>query len=569
MPKQPAIIPVFNPDLIFQPKQGDILDLLVEGTSTWVGGGGGRGGAKSGVIHRGMLARRLMNPGTIGAVVMRNSDQVRDYHEEPMKRTWPQLEQFYHKGDRTITLPFQSEDGRPVPPSVIKFTYAETLKDVIRRFRSANLFDIAVDQAEQFTEEELREMKQAVRWPGMPIGTCKFWLFFNMGGVGIDFMRKKFHDLEYNPQEDPKDFKFVHFFPYDNVEWSRPALESDGLTVEDYYSWPEEKRIQYCATRSQYGKDLMSQDEALVKRDFYGSWDVLEGAFFSRSFDRNSTVLEPEVVAEMVKPWWERWLAQDWARGHYCPTYWFASGEMSPSEVKRLLGWDVRLTLSVVVIYREYIAGGEEARAQYGSGQELDEDDVARKIIDRTPETERPNLTDFFLSPDAFGKKSKHNTIAHTEGEILDAARMPWPRPADNDRVGGWSLMSRLFRATKRRGQRGEQVVLISAECPALINSIPLLMRNPKNLSDVLKTDEGAARIEMDCADSCRYGLRSKLEPGKKPKEVENEEKLREHAEAGLDDHSLNIYRIKLSQEASVPEAPASLGSRRQRVMRR
>lgn len=576
MPKQQAAIPVFNPDITIQPKQGDILDLVEDGFATWVGGGGGRGGAKSGAIHRCMLVRRLLHPGTIGAIVMRNSDQVRDYHELPMLRDWPQLEQFYHKGERTISLPFEPIDGRPVPPSVIKFTYAETLKDVIRRFRSANYFDIAIDQAEQFTEEELREIKQAVRSPNVPIGTCKLWLFFNMGGVGIDFMRKKFHDLEYNPQEDPKDFKFVHFFPYDNVEWSRPALEADGLTIEDYYSWPEEKRIHYCATRSQYGKDLMSQDEALVKRDFYGSWDVLEGAFFSRSFDRNTTVLEPEIANQMVKPWWERWLAQDWARGHYCPTYWFASGEMSPSEVKRLLGWDVQFTLKVVVVYREYIAGGESApdlpasmKAEPGSKREMDEDDVAREIVNRTPQSERESMTDFFLSPDAFGKKSKHQTIAQTEGEILDAAHMPYPRQADNDRVGGWSLMSRLFMGTKRKGQRGDQVVLISAECPALINSIPLLMRDPKNLSDVLKTDTGSARIEMDTADGFRYGLRSKLEPGKKPKEVENEEKLREHAEAGMDDFSLNVYRIKLSQEAQAAEAPASFGHRHTRVVRR
>jgi len=47
MPKtQQAIVPVFNPALIFQPKQGDIFDLVVDGLSTWVGGGGGRGGAK-------------------------------------------------------------------------------------------------------------------------------------------------------------------------------------------------------------------------------------------------------------------------------------------------------------------------------------------------------------------------------------------------------------------------------------------------------------------------------------------------------------------------------------------
>lgn len=547
---------VINPYIELQPKQGAVYDLVFDGTATWIGGGGGRGGAKSGCIHRTMLARRLAYPGTIGAIMMRNSDQVRDYHEEPMKRTWPQLERFYHKGDRCITLPFTEGS-----PSVIKFTYAETLKDVIRRFRSANYFDIAIDQAEQFTEEELREIKQAVRWPDVPEGTCKLWLFFNMGGVGIDFLRKKFHTLEYNKQEDPKNFAFVHFFPYDNVEWSKPALKVDGLTIDDYYAWPEEQQREYCATRSQYGKDLMSQDDSLIQRDFYGSWESLEGAFFGRSFDRNSTVLDPDLAERLIKPWWERWMAQDWARGHYCMTYWFASGEISPKEAKELLDWDVRTTLKIIICYREYVAGGEAA-PDHGGHRELDEEDIARKIVEYTDSRERPEMHDFFMSPDAFGKKNSKNTIDKTEGEILDASYLPWPRPADNDRVGGWALLSRLFLATKRRGQRSDQVVLISANCNVLISSIPIVMRDPHNLNDVLKTDEGSVRIEMDATDAFRYGLKSKLEPGVKPKEQEAREKLREMEESGMDEHSLHIHAYRLSQQLQKPEEPARLGRR-------
>jgi len=483
--------PLYNPLLVFQPKQGDVLDLAEGNDATWIGGGGGRGGAKSRCVQSVMLARRLANPGTLGTIVMRNSDQVRKYHEDAMLRAWPQLRDCYHKGDRKITLPFANG-----APSQIEFNYAETLDDVIRRFRSANYFDIAVDQAEQFTEEELREIKQAVRWPDVPEGTCKLILAFNMGGVGIGFLRKKFHDDEFNEREDPKSFAFVHFFPYDNCEWVRPALQADGLTVEDYYSWPISKRREYCATRSDYGKALVSQDEALVARDFDGSWDSLEGAYFTRSFDRNASVRPPEDIREMIKPWWERWLSQDWARGHYCITYWHAMGEMSPMEIKKFLGWDVRYALKVIITYREYVAGGEAA-PDSGGGRELDEEDIARKIVELTPETERKQL------PDAFGKKNSKNTIAQTEGEILMASEMPYPRAADNDLEGGWGLMSKLMLATKRKGQRGEEVWLISANCVELVSAIPLAMRDPKRLEVILKTDIGAAKIEMDCLDSC------------------------------------------------------------------
>ena len=546
--------PLCNPLITLQPIQGELLDAVEGNLATWIGIGGGRGSAKSRGVQSVMMARRLTWPGTVGAIVMRNSDQVRRYHEDTMLRTWPQLRPFYHKGDRHISLPFQ--DGRE---SVIEFTYAETLEDVIRRFRSANYFDIAIDQAEQFTEEELREIKQAVRWPDVPEGTCKLILSFNMGGVGIGFLRKKFHDLDYSEREDPGRYTFIHGRPYDNVAWSLPSLQSDGLTEEDYYSWPEVKRREYCATRSDYGRELYSQDEALVKRDFDGSWDSLEGAYFMRSFDRNSTVLAPEQVQEIIKPWWERWLSQDWARGHYCVTYWNAMGELSPAEVKQYLGWDVRLGLKVIITYREYVAGGEAAPDSGGS-RELDEEDIARGIVERTPSSERDNLHDFFLSPDAFGKKSSKNTVAQVEGEILQASDLPWPRQADNERVGGWSLMSKLLLASKRKGQRGEEVWLISANCPELIAAIPLLMRDPKHLEDVLKTDLSAAKIDQDASDAARYALKSKLQPGQKPKEVEAEEKLRTLQEAGLDDHSLNIYRIRYSQEAQIPDESARMG---------
>ena len=120
--------------------------------------------------------------------------------------------------------------------------------------------------------------------------------------------------------------------------------------------------------------------------------------------------------------------------------------------------------------------------------------------------------------------------------------------------------MSKLMLATKRKGQRGEEVWLISANCVELVAAIPLAMRDPKRLEVILKTDIGVARIEMDSLDSSRYGLKSKLQPGQKPKEVEAEEKLRVLQEAGLDEHSLNIYRIQYSQEARVPDEPARLG---------
>lgn len=539
-----------NIKLSLQPKQGQLLDRVeaIEG-ATWLGICGGRGGAKSGAIQRVMLVRRLSRPGSVGCILMRNSDQVRRYHEDVIMRTWPELAPGYHKTDRKISIPFKGG-----PASEIQFSYAESLDDVIRRFRSANYMDIFIDQAEQFSEAELREIRQAVRWPGVPDGTCKLVLAFNMGGAGIAFLRQKFYTLEYGPRESAKNFSFIHVGPYDNVEWVRPALEKDGLTPEDFYGWDEPRRKEYCAKRSDYGQNLMSQDDALVKRDFEGSWDSLEGAFFGRSYDRDATVLTADQVKDLIRPWWERWMSQDWGRGHWCPTYWHASGEVSPQDAKKILRWNINYPIKVVVTYREYIAGGE-AHTDGGGSRELDEEDIARKIVALTPEGERENLNDFFISPDATAKRTSDNTIAQKLGNTMTAHSMPYPRSADNDRIGGWALMSALLLSTKRRGAMGDDAWLISAECSEIISAIPLAMRNPDNLDDLVKTDLGRARIDADVLDSCRYGLKSKLEPGRKPNDQVVADRIREMQEAGLDEHSLTIHAYRMTHELAEQDA--------------
>ena len=468
-----------------------------------------------------MLARRTALPGTIGAILMRNYDQVKRYHVDVMLRDYPELAKYYRHGDSKISIPTGRNQF-----SEIHFVHAECLDDVIRKFRSASYFDLFIDQAEQFTEPELREIKQAVRWKGTLPGSCKLLLAFNMGGVGIDFLRKKFKDGEYNEAESKDDFAFVHFFPWDNVEWVRPALEQDGLTESDYYSrFTEDQRMQYCATRADYGRNLVAQDEPLRKRDWFGSWESLEGAYFGRVFDRDATVLSAEQCAVLIKPWWKRWLSQDWGRGHFCPTHWHARGEISPREAKDVLGWDIEKPVRAVLTYREYIAGGA-ADSDEGGLRELAEQDIARQIVERTPQDERQFLQAFFLSPDAFAKRSSANTIAHELSGILRAAQLPGPVGADNDRVGGWGLLYNLLLATKRRGSVDSDCWFISANCPEVVRTIPLLMRDPKNLDDVLKTDKGAAKMEQDVADCVRYGLKSMLSPNVKPKQVQKLELL-------------------------------------------
>ena len=259
--------------------------------------------------------------------------------------------------------------------------------------------------------------------------------------------------------------------------------------------------MEYCANRSTFGRTLSSEDDALRNRDWLGSWDSLEGAYYARVFDRASMLLDRSQVSQLVQPWDVRWLSQDWGKQHYNVTYWHAVTQVSPERARRILGWDVDQPFKAVVTYRELVVN------------ELSSQEVAERIVNATPESERKLIKSFFLSPDAFGERDSDNTTADNLGAGLRRAGLPEPEPADTSRADGWMLLYDLMQSTKRHAATGGDCCLIGAECPVLLESIPLLMRDPKDLDVVLKTDKGAARLDQDSSESWRYGLKSFLSP--------------------------------------------------------
>jgi hypothetical protein len=557
------------PRIKLQPKQVELQELFDGHISTWLGMGGGRGAAKSAAADRIMIQRRLENPGTIGAILMRNYDQVKRYHIDPLLRDYPELNDQYHITEKKIVFPMP--EG---PPSELHFTYGESLEDIERRFRSASYFDVIIDQAEQFSEKEIREVKQAVRWKNTKRKTCKMALLFNMGGAGISFLSKKFHEHEYNQREQAEDFAFIHVRPWDNIEWSRQALFEDGFETEEeqdhqyYMVMTDAEREEYCASRSDYGHTLNSQDEVLRNRDWKGSWTALEGAYFGRVFDRDATVISDDKVALLLKPWLNRWMSQDWGKGHYCTTQWHARGVLSPKEAKEILGWNVSKPVKFCLTYREYIAGGA-ADSDEGAEREISESDIARQMVERTPKDERKQVGDFWMSPDAFEmsvRRAGQSEIAEIIGDVLSPEGLPRPQKADNSRVDGWSLMYNMLLATKRFHATqtkkveppNDEVWLIAANCPELIRSIPLLMRDPKNLDDVLKTDKQSAKLEQDCGDTARYGLKSKLKPAEKPKEEQRKDALQSRGD--MTDKYLE--NLKFEQEWQRTHKPLTRPSR-------
>lgn len=494
------------PEISFQPKQDELYELIENHSAPVVGAGGGRGAAKSSGADRSII--RIMHERKILAcMVMRNWDQVYKYHVEPIRRDFPWLE---------AGLKTSSPAKLTIGKSELDFSYAESLEDIERRFRSGNYDLICVDQAEQFSSRELRELRKATRSKGGR--QAKLVLLFNMRGAGIQDLRKWFHTHEVNKEEDPSDYVFVKFNPWDNVEWVRAALSEDHYTTFDYYAWTDQQRKDYAASRGPYTKQLATDDEVIRKADWEGDWDSIEGAYFANSFDLENTRISAKLVEDLRKPWATHWLSQDYGKSHYASSHWHFRVTLSPEEVTKHLNWHERKTpLNVVVTYREMIVN------------ELNAAEVGRRLVECTPQVERSRLRAFYLSPELV--TDDPNTIGSQQSKEVRPFGMPGAVKADNERIGGWGLMSKLLKATKQRGvdENGQEYadcLLISVECVEALKAIPMAMRDPKNLDDVLKTDKSQTKIEQDVLDDLRYGYKSMLAPRQKTEQEKFDEQM-------------------------------------------
>jgi len=496
-----------------QPKQCDLLNLVENSKASVIGVGGGRGAAKSSGADRVAISLMVAQKDCLACMVMRNADQVLRYHIEPIARDFPWVDerkdcQFKRSWPSKLTI------GK----AELDFSYGEDYDSIERRFRSANYRYIFIDQAEQFTEREIREIRKACRSRGKY--KAKLILLFNMRGANIFTLRKWFRDKEMNKDEDPNDYVFLKVNPWDNVEWVRQSLEREGLQDTDYYAWTDEQRMEYASKRGDYTRQLATDDEAIRAADWYGGWDAIEGAYFASSFDLESTRASSLLVQSCAKPWATHWTSEDWGKSHFCVTYWHFRVTLKPSEAAELLGYSGRVSpLNLTVTYREMIVN------------ERTEQEVAKMILECTPEHERKRCVAYFLSPECV--TDDPNSIGDKQGQILRMGGMCYPSKADNDRKGGASLMDGLLRATKNKGYvigddgtriEATDVWMISAECPYLLQSIPMAMRDPKNLDDILKTDKSSAKREQDVLEAARYGLKSMLSPRKQSAEERAEE---------------------------------------------
>lgn len=205
--------------------------------------------------------------------------------------------------------------------------------------------------------------------------------------------------------------------------------------------------------------------EALLKAWLDGDWDVVAGAYFD-VWGPQHIRLEHEI---RIEPWWPVWIGMDWGFKHNTAVYWLTTDDEGR-----------------VGIFDEHVISGQSAR------------ELAEQIAARS---EGRKVEDFWLSPDAFAKRTDAETIGVQLGDELAQYGLPFPAQASTDRIGGAQLLYRLMK---------DNQFWVSTRCQGLINVIPAIVHDPDKQEQTLKMDGD------DEYDGARYGVYSKLGPRKK-----------------------------------------------------
>lgn len=510
--------------LALQPKQMDIGKLFYKtgpDAATWIGGGGARAGGKSGGLRRIMLDRRQQRPGTAGCIIRRVWEELRINHVEKYFTECPDLRQFWEEGKHRFKLP----NG-----STINFMYAENQQEVDRKFWGPEFYDIMVDQAEQFSEQELTTIKTANRAGHTALGECKMGLFFNPGGVGTEFLRRVFAQKRFNANERSSDFAFVHLFGWDNFVW----FDGTELDAQQFYALPGLCksaegdaasgymccRFHLFIMRTTEGRKLNALPASLRAGHLLGSFDSFAGQYFAGVWDESKLILTSEQENSLIQSWWPRWMAQDAGFVHHAAVGWFASGRVNPKAFKDIFGVEIKEAVECAVLYRTWAA------------QEVEEGELVRKCAGQMGPDERKMTRRYFLSADAWEQDSHGHSVAETIAEESRRLGLPYPEQPDNGRIGGWRFMYAMMKKTadvlggKMNPTRTAEdyddeaggysiktpLLFISPDCLDAIEAIPMLVRDDKHpgkAEDVLKMPTKAD----DVGDMVRYGLKSMLSP--------------------------------------------------------
>ncbi len=354
--------------------------------------------------------------------------------------------------------------------STTRFGYCRNENDVYQ-YQGAEFLFIGIDELTHFSLAQWQFLTSRNRCaspfyddkanPGKRVFPCMAGAT-NPGNIGHAWVKSLWIDktpppgFERPEQYDPADYDFI------------PAKLADNPIY---------------ANDANYRKTLEALPTRLRAAFLDGDWSVLAGQYFDL-FEIGRHTIRAEQIT--LQPWWPRWISIDWGFQHPSAVYWHcaipagephAAANLAPPGSPYAPQSPQPSTPARVITYREFVQSGLSPRM------------LAQAIVERTG---RDRIRDIFLSPDAFAHRTSEASIAEQIGEIFRKNALPEPQQADDDRIGGWQLMYQMLES---------DIWQITDNCRALIESIPLLLRDDRRVEDVRKMDGD------DPPDAARYGL--------------------------------------------------------------
>ena len=493
-------------NIALQPKQLQLLNAIRDRrpeAPTVLGFGGSRGAAKSGGVRRIALVLATETPHCIVWIIRRVWDDLNKDHVKPLFLEYPILAGFWHAGDKELRLPNGSS---------IFFIHAGDTGRAKRKARGPQAHYIFLEQAEEFSGEEIQQLDGSNRAPGAVPGFCKKILTFNPGGIGTNYLRRVMWLRQFRDNEDPAQFMFIQAYGWDNYEWFRGL---GTISEWDFYhspEWDDARRFRVFTEQTDFGRKLNALPQSQRIGELMGSFEQFAGQYYADVWEQSSCVLSVDTCLRMIRPWWRRWLATDWGYSHYAATGWFTSGLLSPEDMRGLFGIESVAPVRVVVIYRELVCN------------DVPEPTLAQLICQMTPEAERREVRYHFMGHDAWAKRGSANTVVEQMDPVFRAAGLPPLDRADIDRVGGWRLLYNAWASARRlrnwpgggpfeASETDTVAFFVSAACAEVISAVPMLItdydptgRPNGNPQDVRKM---AGQVHDDVADMVRYGVKS------------------------------------------------------------
>jgi phage terminase large subunit len=393
-----------------------------------------------------------------------------------LRRTYPELESSllaYFRRDVPRDLYAKYNESKHVVTwrngSTTRFGYCRNEYDVYR-YQGAEFLFIGIDELTHFTLKQWQFLASRNRCPikfyaqgenrGKPVIPSMAGAT-NPGNIGHAWVKALWVD-----RVAPPGFEQSGQYHRNDYEFIRARLEDNPIYAND----------------ADYRRTLEVLPEHLRKAFLDGDWNVFAGQYFD-IFDYGRHTARPEEIR--LEAWWPRWISIDWGFQHPSAVYWHCavpgSAGFQPvgfgGTAKRENSRQDAGAAQRIVTYREFVQSGLSPRM------------LAQGIAERSG---RENISEVFLSPDAFAHRTAEASIAEQLGDVLTANGLPRPALADDDRIGGWQLMYQMLES---------DAWVTTENCEKLIACMPTLVRDVGRVEDIRKMDGD------DPADSARYGL--------------------------------------------------------------